>query len=148
MTNENTEPQDTQPAEATESAPEPVEDTQPAEDTKAGKEAARYRRQLRKVEAERDALAEKVTALQRAEVERHAAHLTRPDAIWAAGLELADVLDEDGNVDPERVTTAITDAADRLGLARAPGTPAPDPTQGAHGTPARANAFTQALRVR
>lgn len=141
-------PADTQAAPETTGAPEAAEDTTgPQDDVKAGKEAARYRRQLRETEAERDTLRERVEAMQRAEVERLAGHLSQPSAIWAAGVELADVLDEDGNVDPGKVTPAVTAAAESLGLARASRTPRPDPSQGATGTGPRRNEWAEALRV-
>lgn len=116
----------TQPEKTTE--PEP-EDT-PDDDGKGGKEAAKYRRRLRETETERDALTKRVETLQRGEVERLAGHLSQPSAVWAAGVQLADVLDEQGDVDPEKVRLAVTAASEQLGLARAPRTPRPDPSQG------------------
>lgn len=104
--------------------PEKVE----SEDGKAGKEAAKYRRQLRDTEAERDALGEKVTALQRLAVETEARkHLRKPEALWAAGADLAGLLDENGLPDPVKVEAASNDAVQRLGLNT---TPKPDPSQG------------------
>lgn len=101
------------------------------------REAARYRRQLRQTETERDTLRDRLTALQRAEVERlagTAAKLAAPSAIWADGVQLADLLDGDGQVDPERVTAAAEQAAERLGLARTPTRPRADPSQGPRGS--------------
>jgi len=90
-----------------------------ADDEPAGKEAARYRRRLRDAEAERDELATRVEALQRAEVERLAGQkLTKPSAIWAAGVELSGLLDEAGNVSPDAVAEAAQAARDELGLAQ------------------------------
>lgn len=81
------------------------------------REAARYRRQLREVEGERDALAGRVEALQRAEVDRQAeAAGIRPTAVWAVGTELGDLLTEDGTVDTDAVQKAIRHADDELGL--------------------------------
>lgn len=81
---------------------------------------ARYRRQLRDTEAERDRLAARVEALQRAEVERLAAKtIQKPSAIWAAQTQLADLLDDDGAVDPQKVTKAASAAQQSLGLAAA-----------------------------
>ncbi len=93
-------------------------------------EAAKYRRRLRDTETERDTLRGQVEALQRAEVERLAGHLTQPSAIWAAGVELSDVLDDSGAVNADKVNAAVTEAAEALGLARATRTPRPDPSQG------------------
>lgn len=96
-------------------------------------EAAKYRRRLRDTEAERDGLAQRVETLQRAEVERLASDLSKPAAIWAAGVQLADLLDKDGNIDTEKATEAITTATDSLGLQQASRAPRPDPTQGGQG---------------
>jgi hypothetical protein len=128
-----TEPTTTDPVE-----PAPTPDTEPLgpqkpqqetgepaadEHTKAGRDAARYRRQLRETEAERDSLRGRVEALQRAEVERLAQqHITKGEALWTAGADLTALLREDGTVDPAKVAAAAQTAADTLGLTR----PMPD----------------------
>lgn len=112
---------------------------QPDDDTTstAGQEAAKYRRKLRHVEAERDTLASRLQAAHRREVERLASStVTRPEALWAAGVEVDDLLDAEGNVDEEKVTDAVTDVADRLGLAEPNRTPLPDSSQGGAWSPA------------
>lgn len=80
-------------------------------------EAARWRRKLRETEAERDALAARVEQLQHHYVEtlldRH--NLTT-EAVFAAGMTLPDLLDGDGNPDPQKVTAAATTARDLLGV--------------------------------
>lgn len=79
---------------------------------------ARYRIQLRETEAERDRLAATVEALQRAEVERLASKVIKaPTALWAAQTALADLLADDGTVDPAKVANAVTAAQKTLGLA-------------------------------
>lgn len=103
----------------------------PAEDSRAGREAAKYRRQLRDVETERDTLRGTLETLQRAEVQRIAsADLAQPAALWAAGTQLADLLGEDGTVDPAKVTAAVGAARVALGLAQPIRQPMPDPGQG------------------
>lgn len=92
----------------------------PAQARETSREAARYRTRLREAEAQRDALAARIDALQRAEVERQAAHLDKPSAIWATGLDLDTLRDDDGNLDAEAVTTAIESATEELGLGRKP----------------------------
>lgn len=83
------------------------------------KREARYRTQLRETEAERDALTQRLEALQRSEVERlAAAKVDKPQAIWAAGTDLADLLDDAGNIDPDKVTEAAEKARTELGLAK------------------------------
>ncbi|QWS34044.1 hypothetical protein [Curtobacterium aetherium] len=100
-------------------APAPV----PANETpKSGNaEAAKYRNQLRDVTTERDALAASLTAARKTMVEGIAGKsLEKPESLWASDTKLEDLLDEDGNVDSEKVTAAATKAADELGLRKAP----------------------------
>jgi hypothetical protein len=110
------------PADGTVDTEAPEADTTDPADTADQAESpsrreARYRRQLREAEAERDQLAAQLDALRRAEVERIAAdHLTKPQALWTAGAELNDLLDDSGLVDAERVRAAATQAREELGL--------------------------------
>ncbi|MBC3193839.1 hypothetical protein H7X46_22515 [Pseudonocardia sp. C8] len=86
-------------------------------------EAAGYRRRLREAEAERDRLAEQVTALQRREAERVAAeHLEVGSDLFDVGkAELHDLIDDDGHPDPDRIrTAAATLVGARPGLRRSP----------------------------
>ena len=56
-------------------------------DSVPAREAAKWRGRLREVEAERDSLAGKVEALQRAQVDAHITALgTKPAAVWASAL--------------------------------------------------------------
>nr|NLI50738.1 hypothetical protein [Propionibacterium sp.] len=86
---------------------------------KAGREAARYRRQLRDAEAERDALRAERDALRRAAVaavikaERRQA---TPALLDAAGVDFASLLDDQGGVDPAKVLAAVEDAGKQLGV--------------------------------
>lgn len=99
---------------------EPDEDQDDAGDG-PGREAAKYRRRLREAENERDQLAGRVEALQRAEVDRLAkADGMRPAALWASGTELAGLLDDDGTVDAAKVTAAIEGAREQLGIPKPP----------------------------
>lgn len=101
------------PAHASPAAsPAPADATGTQEDTgdASSREAARYRRRLRTTEGERDQLAGKVERLQRAEVARLAADLAQPgDLFDVAGVQLADVLDADGEVDADAVRAAVAD---------------------------------------
>lgn len=123
--------------------------TQTPETTEApeqgSKREARYRRELRATETERDTLRAQVESLQRAEAERMSG-LEKGAALWATGVTVADLLDDDGQLDPERVAQAAQGAQETLG-ARPTGTPRPDLSQGGNGVPmqagdAWANAFT------
>lgn len=69
-----------------------------------GNEAAKYRRRLRDTEAERDALAQRVEAMQRGEVERLAgSRLADPADIWRDGATVTDLLGDDGSIDNTKV---------------------------------------------
>lgn len=116
-------------AEPTEAAPEPTDTTsEPAEsppesaDTtpgdKAAREAAKYRRRLREVEAERDRLAAQVEDLLRAEIERlsYAEHRVKGAAIWAGGYKVSDLISDDGRPDESKVAAAAKDVAERFGI--------------------------------
>ena len=68
------------------------------------KEAAKYRRRLREAEKERDGLQSRLESLQRGEVERLAADkLADPADVWRDGAELSGLLNDDGNIDVEKV---------------------------------------------
>ncbi len=106
---------DQPPPEDTETTTE-GSDTAPEDDQPAlRKEAAKYRVRLREVEAERDSLAERLAGQQRTEVERLATQvgaggmrmLASGADLWAAGVVLGDLVDEDGQIDPELVKAAV-----------------------------------------
>lgn len=75
---------------------------------RARKEAKGLRDRLRATEEERDHLATQVTEYHRAEAARVAqAHGLADGAdLWAGGIDLADVLDDTGRLDPAAVKTA------------------------------------------
>jgi hypothetical protein len=105
---------------------------------KSNKEA-RYRVERNEARAERDALAQRVERLQRAEVERLAADkLSHPaDLFSLSGNELADYLTDDGDVDAEKVAADVAEiVAERPGLRKR--MPGYDPTQGYGGRPPKA----------
>lgn len=151
-----TEPEPTEPLEErndepldeVEAATEPsdaTEDTEPVEQGKGNREA-RYRRQLRDTEAERDTLRGQIAAMQRGEAERLAGtQLSKPAALWAAGTELTALLDDKGNVDPAKVAAAAETAATALGAAAPRRRPLPDRAQGASGGTSRANPWKEAF---
>jgi hypothetical protein len=133
---DETTPVDTEGAETPEADPAPdtteaqagdvSEDQDDADDDGAsggdgpGREAAKYRRRLRDVEAERDALKATVESLQRAEADRLAtADGLKPAALWSSA-ELGDLLGDDGTVDAARVSAAIATAREQLGIAPPP----------------------------
>ena len=104
---ETTEP--TEPVETEQPAEQPAAEETPDTPKGANHEAAKYRRQLRAAETERDTLREQLAAVQRAEVERLAAdHLADPGDVWA-GTDLEPLLAEDGTVAPDKVRAAAQD---------------------------------------
>jgi hypothetical protein len=67
----------------------------------------RYRQRLRETEAQRDALLQRVEHMQRNEVQRLTAdRLADPADLWRE-TELADLLDDDGNIDPAKLNTRV-----------------------------------------
>lgn len=117
-------PEDTTVEATAEVTPEDSEGQE--DDGPLAKQAAKYRRQARELQAERDDLAgrlaaaqDTITGLYRAHAERLAAdHGLKPEALWAT-VEL-DALLGDGGVDPARVKTAAATAAQQLGVRLTP----------------------------
>lgn len=107
-----------EPDQAAPDPPEPEGDPpQDAVDSKASKEAAKYRRQLRAAEAERDGLAARLESVQRSQVDAQVvAAGIKPAALWASGVDIADLLAEDGTVDSERVADAVTGVREQFGI--------------------------------
>lgn len=106
------------PAEPADLADDPEPDgTEPGD--KAGKEAAKYRHQLRTVEAERDQLTATVEKLQQNIVESLAkSQLSVPGDLLSIGtVTLSDLVNEDGMPDTAKVTAALAQLLkDRPGL--------------------------------
>jgi hypothetical protein len=78
----------------------------------ANRREATYRIRAREAEATASALMERVTRMQGAEVERLAARLHDPGDLWTAGVELVELLDEEGEVDQQRVAEAVAALTD------------------------------------
>lgn len=102
---------------ATEDTTAAEDHTEPPEDDDGSREAAKWRRKLRDTEGERDALAARLEAVQRQQIENLlAASGVKPQAVWAVA-ELADLLADDGSIDTDSVTKAVTAARERFGIA-------------------------------
>src|SRR5690606_14299561 len=82
------------------------------------REAAKYRRRLREVEAERDRLAAQLEAFQRGEIARLAYenYNVKGGALWAAGYTVADLVDEGGRPDEAKVREAANATAEKFGI--------------------------------
>lgn len=108
-----------------------------------GTEAAKYRRRLRAVEAERDTLSARVRAVQAQQVRMLlAAYRITEDALWTA-TDLDGLLDPEGNVDPDKVAQAAETARETLGIETVPGLFVPQ--EGTIPAPPRRNGFTAAF---
>jgi hypothetical protein len=105
-------PQEQAQAPAAGAAPEAAQDDDRGRDERPATREARYRREAREAQAQVAELTERVTRMQRAEVERMAARLHNPSDFWTAGVDLAELLNEDGEVNPERVAEAVAALAD------------------------------------
>src|SRR5690606_4692071 len=123
MSNNTPEPTEATPEPTDAAAPEPTEAAapEPTEATpgdKAAREAAKYRRRLREVEAERDRLAGQVEALQRGVIERLCSEKfnLKPEALWAAGYTVADLVDEGGRPDEAKVREGANATAEKFGI--------------------------------
>lgn len=105
------------PGEATEDS---SEDQGQDDEATGNREAARYRKRLRDTEAERDALSARLETMQRHEAERLASKvLAKGSALWAGETKLDDLLDDDGNIDPQKVTDRAEEVREEFGIARA-----------------------------
>ncbi|HIY42712.1 MAG TPA: hypothetical protein H9836_16515 [Candidatus Nocardiopsis merdipullorum] len=112
-------------ADNTESMPEDVQETDTPEvdqleqqpDETKNAEAAKYRRRLRETETDRDQLAAKLEDMQKDAIERLlSGTLAKPAGLWAAGHDVASMLDDDGNIDADKVQQAADHAIVTLGL--------------------------------
>lgn len=121
--------------------PQPEPDAQPdsteatptddagEDDDRGDSRASRMRKRAQAAEAERDALRTQLTAARRSAAE-NACGLYQPAALWAAGVDVDTLYDDDGRLDPARLKEAAAHARATLGLATAP---RPDPSQGPSG---------------
>ena len=104
----------TEPAEALPEAPpaEALLDVQ----GKAGREAARYRTQLREAEAQRDTIRAQLVALQTQVIETSLPPNLKPEAWRLAHPDVSDLLSEDGTINRDALTEAISIAVETLGV--------------------------------
>ena len=126
----------------------PTPDTDDTETTgNPNKEAAKYRRQLRDVEAERDALTGQVEAMQRAMIESEVARAGyKPAAFWSRDENTADqFFTDDGTLDTDALSEAITTTARELGLTNGRGPVAP--REGGTSRPRATKSWDSAFRA-
>lgn len=126
---------DTGASPGSDDAPENGSETE-GSDEQPGREAAKYRRQLRAAEGERDTARQQLAAVRRQTAE-DASGLLKPAGLWAAGVDVDTLYGDDGRLDRERLREAVTGASETLGLAPKPRAPRPDPVAGFHQRTAR-----------
>lgn len=101
------------------------------EQDNGNKEAAKWRTKLRAAEAERDTLREQLAAQHRAVIDWRSANADRggvdPQLLDAAGINIADLLDDTGHLDMNLVDQFIDATAVKFRVHRSP---APNPQQG------------------
>ncbi|WP_336879785.1 hypothetical protein [Rhodococcus globerulus] len=105
-----------------------------------GKREARYRTERNAAREELTTAQARIERMQRVEVERIAGeHLSMPgDLLGLTGNEVADYLDDDGNVDSAKVAADVAAVlTERPGLRK--NAPAFDPTQGTGGNKPKAS---------
>ncbi|RNL51582.1 hypothetical protein [Arthrobacter oryzae] len=109
------------PAAANEN-PDDLSTTEPIEDgdggNKAGREAAKYRRQLRDTEAERDTLTGTVETLRKQLINQNMPRSSsiNSDALWKAGHAPAEMFKDDGSIDTEKLAEAAKATHELFGL--------------------------------
>lgn len=109
------------PAEPTDT-PEVADDGKP---NPAERDVVKYRKRAQAAEKERDELAERLAAMQRAEAERIAANnLSDGSDLWSAGTEL-DALLDDGALSGDLVDQAVQEVLEKHPHWRKPAKPAP-----------------------
>lgn len=107
--------------------------------SKAARDAAKYRTQLREVEAERDTLADQLTTARRhiadQAIEAAGTGVT-PALVWELGTDVAAMFNDDGTLNQQTVTSTVQDIATRYNI-HGPNEQ-PNPAQ-AHGQPPASN---------
>ncbi|MEJ1200172.1 MULTISPECIES: hypothetical protein [unclassified Streptomyces] len=108
MTEPTTTPAEATPTTSEEPAEQPSE--APPEASSANREAARYRTKLREAESRLAAVQERITAIQRTQIEAYAAKqlAVGADLFDVGGAALDDLLHENGEADLHAVDAAIT----------------------------------------
>lgn len=145
-------PQDGTPRPTTPEPPDPADAGESSETDPAAREAVKYRRRLREAESQRDALAARLEASQRREIERLAAEsLAQPgDLFDVGGKDVPTFVTADGEIDAAAVTEAVAALlAERPGLHKDARVQWPDSGAGrrGHSSPA-GTTWTEVLKRR
>lgn len=111
-------------------------------------EARRYRLRLRDTETALTETKTQLDGIQRQVIAGmvEAECQVSPEVLWAAGTNIADLVEADGSVNRDAVRLAGDAAAKALNVSKAPRAPKPDPRQGDPGGVARPNTWEAAFR--
>jgi hypothetical protein len=125
MTEQPTPPADAVPPEVQPDAGAPADPdstgTGTPVDANPNHEAAKWRTRYREAEAQRDALAAQLDAVRRDQVGAMATAIgIKPQALWASGVEISNLLTDAGAIDPAKVRDAVEGARAELGITKRP----------------------------
>lgn len=115
----NEPPDASEPGPAASDPENPASETEQPDETEedGDREAAKNRRRYMAERDRADAAEALVEALQRRDIDRLALEANiRPAALWATGVQVADLVDQAGLPDPELVGAAVQAAVKHLGL--------------------------------
>lgn len=108
------------------SAPDSVSETEaehegdPDDVASMNAEAAKWRRKLRETQAELEAAAAQLDAVQRQQVEFLLAKSgVKPEAVFAVA-EMSDLLNDDGGIDADKLDAAMATAQEKFGIVKPP----------------------------
>lgn len=124
-----------------------VDDTDQDTAGNPNKEAAKYRRQLRDVEAERDTLTARIETMQRHMIEGEVQRAGyKPAAFWSRDANTPhQFFTDDGTLNTDQLAEAITTTARELGLPNGRGPVAP--REGGTSRPRPAKSWDSAFRA-
>ena len=98
---------------------QPQSDLADDTDTNPNHEAARWRVKAREAEQQRDALAAQLETLRKDQINATVVTMgLRPQALWASGVELTDLIGDDGVPDQQKIRQAVESARTELGIER------------------------------
>lgn len=140
-------------AQTEERVPEAQHDENSRDDPgdRGAREAKKYRQRAQAAEAERDELRQLVELHQRRAIEQYAAeHLAQPsDLFTITGATVADLIDDTGDVDAEKLQVAVRDLLEqRPGLHKDARVVRPDLGQGERGERSAGMTWSEALKNR
>jgi len=125
----------------------PKETTPDAEQEPKGRknEAARYRVRLREVEAQLQEHAATIESLEK-QLVSYFSTLPKTEALWAGGVEIDELRDEQGNISRELVAAADQRVREQFGIGHR-SLPKPDPAQGRGGGAKPGKGFSSAFKL-